>query len=90
MDPTLVDFKAKVITHGDKSFPVHRQVMISNPDLYELTWRADTSRIDEDRIFMVKPKEGTLESGGSFNLTVSFNPSVPEEYEGSVDFYLDN
>jgi hypothetical protein len=32
IDSTLVDFKSKVIT-GDKSFAVHRTVVISNPDL---------------------------------------------------------
>lgn len=88
MEPTVVNFKNKVITHGEKSFAVHSNVEISNPDFNALTWRADTSSIDQDKIFLIKPREGTIESGDKFNLTVSFNPTVPEEYEAFVDFYI--
>jgi hypothetical protein len=72
--PHEIDFKYKVVSNGDKSFPKSHTVTLQNPDLYQIAWHADTSEIDVDKIFSVKPNSGTIPSGEEVEITVYFNP----------------
>lgn len=89
MDPSIVDFKKKFLMLGDKSFPDYKDIIISNPDIYPLTWRIDTSSIIT-KIFIVRPFEGKLESGASATVRISFNPDEAIEYYTELDVYLDD
>jgi hypothetical protein len=79
-----------VVSNGDKSFPANKTVTLKNPDLYQLRWRAETTDIDKNRIFGIKPSNGRIESGEQVEITVSFNPQLPQDYEALVDFFIDD
>ena len=46
MEPKIIEFKKKIITGMDKTFPSHLEVMISNPDNRPLTWKIDVSSLE--------------------------------------------
>ena len=89
VEPAVLKFKNKVIS-SDKNFASVTQVLLSNPEAATTRWKLDTSTLDSDMIFSMKPSEGTLESGTYANVRVSFNPTQATVYESRVDLYLDN
>ena len=42
MEPKIIEFKKKIITNMDKTFPSYTEITISNPDMKPLTWKIDT------------------------------------------------
>lgn len=46
MEPKIIEFKKKIITGMDKSFPNYTDVIISNPDFKVLTWKIDTNVLE--------------------------------------------
>ena len=89
VEKTVVDFDKKVISLQEKSFPVFRHPLISNPEVHPVKWRVDTSGIDKSLTFAIKPNEGILEPGNFSHMHVSFNPTQPVPYEEHVNLYLD-
>jgi hypothetical protein len=41
LEPTVVNFKTKVIAKGQKPLPFHQDITISNPDMSPVAWRID-------------------------------------------------
>lgn len=89
LEKTIVDFDKKVISLQEKSFPVFRHPLISNPEIHSVKWRVDTTGIDKAMTFAIKPNEGVLEPGNFSHMHVSFNPTQPVAYEEHVNLYLD-
>jgi len=89
LEKTIIDFDKKVISLQEKSFPVFRHPLISNPEIHPVKWRVDTSGIDKTMTFAIKPNEGVLEPGNFSHMHVSFNPTQPVNYEEHVNLYLD-
>jgi hypothetical protein len=89
-DPTIVNFKTKVISKGQKPLPFHNDIQISNPDLKPIKWRIDKEVFEKSRVFQMNPTEGVLEANNSSTVRVTFNPLEPEEYVAKVPLYLDD
>lgn len=89
VEPALLKFKNKVIS-SDKNFASVTQALLSNPEAAATHWRLDTSPLDADMVFAMKPSEGSLESGTYANVRVSFNPTQATAYEAHVNLYLDS
>lgn len=90
VEKSVIDFEKKVISLQDKSFPVHRSILISNPELYPVKWRLDCTELDKGLIFAVKPDSGVLEPGNFSHLQISFNPVQAIDYEEKVNLFLDD
>ncbi|CAG9335550.1 unnamed protein product [Blepharisma stoltei] len=90
IEPAIVDFKKKYITAGEKSFPDYKDVIFSNPDIYPLRWKLDTSTIDSTKIFTIRPLEGYLEPAASVTVRASFNPNQAIDYEEKINLFIDN
>ena len=90
IEPSLVDFKKKYITIGEKTFPEYKDIIFTNPDIFPLRWKIDTSRIEKEKVFSIKPSEGYLEPAASVTVRASFNPSQAVDYEETVNLLLDN
>ena len=89
VESSIIDFKKKVISPGEKSFSVYKTFLVSNPEIYPVRWRVDTASIDQKQLFSLKPAEGTLDPGGFLTLRAGFNPLQPISYEEHVNLYLD-
>ena len=50
-DPTIVNFKTKVISKGQKPLPFHNDIQISNPDVKPIKWRIDKDVFEKSRVF---------------------------------------
>lgn len=90
IEPAVIDFKKKYITAGEKSFPDYKDVIFSNPDIYPLRWKLDTSLIDKEKIFTIRPLEGYLEPAASVTVRASFNPSQAIDFEEKLNLFIDN
>ncbi len=51
VEPTLVNFKTKVIAKGSKPMPFHQDITISNPDLTAITWAIDRDLLEKSKVF---------------------------------------
>ena len=51
LEPTIVNFRTKVIAKGSKPLPFHNDITISNPDQNPITWRIDRDALDESKVF---------------------------------------
>lgn len=51
LDPTVVNFKTKVIAKGQKPLPFHQDIKITNPDHTPVSWRIDRNVIDASNVF---------------------------------------
>jgi hypothetical protein len=50
-DPTIVNFKTKVISKGQKPLPFHNDIHFSNPDVKAISWRIDKEVFEKTRVF---------------------------------------
>jgi len=78
----MLDFKRRVVTSGDKSFPGILDVELNNTDSTPVTWKFDTKPLlDENNnsIFELEPYEGKLEPGCSTIMRVAFGPIESKE-----------
>jgi len=66
------------------------EIMLSNPDKYDVGWRLDVSTLNADKVFQIQPTEGRVESGQRIIIKAFFNPFAPGVYERSVPLYLDD
>ena len=89
LDPTVVNFKTKVIAKGQKPLPFHQDITISNPDHSPVSWRIDRAVLDASSVFQMSPTEGVLEPGMNATVRVTFNPTDPKEYVTRIPLYLD-
>jgi hypothetical protein len=89
LEPTVVNFKTKVIAKGSKPLPFHNDITISNPDHNAINWSIDRDALDESKVFQMNPTEGRLEPGATSTVRVTFNPLEPIEYACKVPLYLD-
>ena len=89
LDPTVVNFKTKVLAKGQKPLPFHNDIQISNPDPNPVKWRIDRNAL-EGTAFTMNPTEGTLDPGIHSTVRVTFNPHDAIEYVTKVPLYLDD
>ena len=89
LEPTVVNFKTKVIAKGSKPLPFHHDVTITNPDHNAIGWSIDREALDDSKVFQMNPTEGRLEPGAFSTVRVTFNPLEPIEYVCKVPLYLD-
>jgi hypothetical protein len=50
-EPSIVDFKRKIVTKPDRCYPKYMSVMIQNIDEDEVTWELNDSEIQKEGIF---------------------------------------
>jgi hypothetical protein len=89
VEPTLVNFKTKVIAKGSKPMPFHMDVTISNPDMTSINWAIDRDLLEKSKVFQMNPIEGKLDPGASSSIRVTFNPLEPLEYHARIPVYVD-
>lgn len=89
LDPTVVNFRTKVIAKGSKPLPFHNDITITNPDHNAIGWSIDREALDDSKVFQMNPTEGRLEPGATSTVRVTFNPLEPIEYVCKVPLYLD-
>ena len=89
LEPTVVNFRTKVIAKGSKPLPFHNDITISNPDHNAINWSIDREALDDSKVFQMNPTEGRLEPGATSTVRVTFNPLEPIEYACKVPLYLD-
>ena len=89
LEPTVVNFRTKVIAKGSKPLPFHNDITITNPDHNAIGWSIDREALDESKVFQMNPTEGRLEPGATSTVRVTFNPLEPFEYVWKVPLYLD-
>ena len=51
VEPTVVNFKTKVIAKGSKPLPFNMDINISNPDLTLITWAIDRDILEKSKVF---------------------------------------
>jgi hypothetical protein len=51
IEPTVVNFKTKVIAKGSKPLPFHEDITIRNPDHNPITWSIDRDILDDSKVF---------------------------------------
>lgn len=51
LEPTVVNFKTKVIAKGSKPLPFHNDITISNPDNNVINWSIDREMLDDSKVF---------------------------------------
>jgi hypothetical protein len=51
VEPTVVNFKTKVIAKGSKPLPFNMDISISNPDLTPITWAVDRDVLEKSKVF---------------------------------------
>jgi len=90
LEPTVVNFRTKVIAKGSKPLPFHNDITISNPDHNPITWSVDRDTLDDSKVFQMNPTEGRLEPGATSTVRVTFNPLEPVEYVCKVPLFLDS
>jgi len=91
IQPSIVDFKKKVISSFEKPAPVETDIEVDNMDHHKsLTWQIDPQFLGNDNIFTINPSKGRIEPGQRQIIRVGFNPHVPGTYQKSVPFYIDN
>lgn len=89
LEPTIVNFRTKVIAKGSKPLPFHNDVTITNPDKKAIHWSIDRDVLDDSKVFQMNPIEGKLEPNATSSVRVTFNPLEPIEYVCHVPLYLD-
>jgi hypothetical protein len=89
LEPTVVNFRTKVIAKGSKPLPFHLDITISNPDHNAINWGIDRDELDNSKVFQMNPTEGRLEPGAHSTVRVTFNPLEPIEYICKIPLYLD-
>jgi len=90
LEPTIVNFKTKVIAKGQKPVPFYQDIQITNPDLKPVVWRIDKDTLEESKVFQMNPCEGVLDPQSTSTVRVTFNPHEPTEYVAKVPLYLDD
>lgn len=82
MDPNILDFKRKVITSGEKTYPTYMETVVTNMDDKELNWYFDIINIKtncDNKIFDIIPNKGKLSPYETINIRIQFNPIDPKE-----------
>lgn len=51
LEPTVINFKTKVIAKGSKPLPFHNDITISNPDHNPITWSIDREVLEKSKVF---------------------------------------
>ena len=51
LEPTVVNFKTKVIAKGQKPVPFYNDIQITNPDHNPVHWRIDKDKLEESKVF---------------------------------------
>jgi hypothetical protein len=51
LEPTLINFKTKVIAKGSKPLPFHNDIQISNPDNKAIAWSVDRDVLEASKVF---------------------------------------
>ena len=64
--------------------------MLSNPERRTINWKIDVNALAVDRIFMIHPFEGKIDSGQTLRIKAQFNPIAPGNYEKIVPVYIDD
>jgi hypothetical protein len=51
LEPTIVNFRTKVIAKGSKPLPFHNDVTITNPNNSPINWSIDRNVLDDSKVF---------------------------------------
>ena len=51
LEPTVVNFKTKVIAKGQKPVPFYNDIQITNPDHNPVSWRIDKDKLEDSKVF---------------------------------------
>ena len=90
IQPSVVDFKKKVISNFEKPVPIEQDIEVDNMDHHKsLVWQIDSRLLSEDNLFYINPSKGRIEPGQRQIIRVGFNPINPGNYEKSVPFFID-
>ena len=73
-EPSVIDFKRKIVTKPDRCYPKFITVTISNIDEEDVNWHLKDDEIKKDGIFNIEVTKGTLKSKEKLEFKVSFNP----------------
>jgi hypothetical protein len=87
-EPSVIDFKRKIVTKPDRCYPKFMTVMISNIDEEEVEWQLKDDEIKKEGIFQVDVTGGTLKSKEKLEFKVSFNPFAVGEYEHKLPLFI--
>lgn len=82
MESNICDFKRKVITGGEKIYPMVMETIITNMDSKDLKWWFDLEKVKsniDNNIFDIIPSSGILSSFDSKQVKIHFNPIDPKE-----------
>lgn len=61
-EPSLIDFKRKIVTKPDRCYPKFITVMISNIDEEDVNWFLKDDEIKKEGIFQIEQTKGKLKS----------------------------
>ena len=61
-EPSVIDFKRKIVTKPDRCYPKFITVTISNIDEEDVNWHLKDDEIKKDGIFNIEVTKGTLKS----------------------------
>ena len=51
-------------------------VILSNPEKTEVSWRFDEASLKDDKIVQVHPVQGRVDPGQTYRVKASFNPQT--------------
>ena len=73
-EPSIIDFKRKIVTKPDRCYPKYITVTISNIDEEDVNWHLQDDDIKKEGIYQIDVTKGTLKSKEKLEFRVSFNP----------------
>lgn len=89
-EPSVVDFKRKIITRPERSYPKFMTITVSNIDKESVEWELHDDAIKSDGIFTLEANKGKMEPGETIELRASFNPYAVGEYEYRMPLFIKN
>lgn len=87
-EPSIIDFKRKIVTKPDRCYPKYITVTISNIDEEDVNWHLRDDEIKKEGIYQIDVTKGTLKSKEKLEFRVSFNPYTVGEYNHKLPLYI--
>lgn len=63
IEPQFCEFRRKIISSPDKTYPSIIEISLSNPDKHLVKWKLDTSSINTEKIYSFEPSHGEVGPG---------------------------
>ena len=87
-EPSVIDFKRKIVTKPDRCYPKYITVTISNIDEEDVNWTLNDDQIKKDGIFQIEVTKGILKSKDKLVFKVNFNPYTVGQYNHKLPLYI--